>query len=68
MIKNRAEWPIWPKWMGSVTFFNDGDSGDEFEGFRPGDLIDFNDGSNNISANLPVSDFSPDRDHDWMDT
>ena len=45
-----------------VNFFNDGDSVDEFEDFRPEDLIDFNDGNNNILANLPISYFSPDRE------
>lgn len=50
-----------------VNFFNDGDSVDEFEDFRPEDLIDFNDGNNNIIANLPISDFSPDRDRDFVD-
>ena len=68
MIKNGSKWPIWLKWIRSITFFNDGDSGDNFDGFGPGELIDFNDGNNNILANLPISDFSPDRDRVWMDT
>ena len=50
-----------------VNFFNDGDSVDKFEDFRPEDLIDFNDGYNNILANLPISDFSPDKDRDFID-
>ena len=44
-----------------VNFFNDGDSVDEFEGLRPGDLIDFN-GNNNILANR---DFVDDIHNGW---
>ena len=57
----------WSDDMQVINFFNDVDSGDKFEGFGLEDSIDFIDGNNNILAKLPISDFSPDRDRDFVD-